>query len=186
MGTHWQSTRSKFLFLNFYDYGNINMRIDFQTGDIYIEKFGKIIWNGITEEDLKETKFYQDNLEKEWQTYENVRWYIFKPVQVLNQELSISYIFVDHFLDGISFRLPTQKGDPKGWEDWSEEKEIKIMLRYSDFFSQLPDMPKPQKNKYWRLFGFKWGGLCSQYDLKSQSTMCGLHYKKLSQSLSRL
>lgn len=155
------------------------MRVDLQKGDVYLEKFGQIIWNGITEEELKETKFYQENLEKEWQAYERVLWYIFKPVSVLNIELSISYIYVDHILDHITFRLPSQAGDPTGWDDWSEEKEIEIMVRYGDFFGQLPNMPKPKESKYWRSFEFDWGGLYSRYDGKSQCAMNGLYYNSI-------
>ena len=155
------------------------MRIDIQTGDVYLEEFGKILWNGVSEEQLKGTKFYRENLEKEWQTYERVLWYIFKPISVLNQELSISYIYVDHILHHITFRLPSQLGDPTGWDDWSEEKEIEIMVRYGDFFGQLLNIPKPKKSKYWRSFEFDWGGLYSRYDLKSQSTMNGLYYNPI-------
>lgn len=155
------------------------MRIDADTGTIYLEPFGQILCNGMREDELKKTRFYQEHLDREWQTYERVVWYIFKPVCVLNQQLTISYIYVDHHLDSVNFQLPRQEGDPNGWDDWSEEKELEIMRRYAKYFSLLLNIPKPNKNKYWRWFEFNWGAVYSKYDLKSQLTMSGLYYKEI-------
>lgn len=83
--------------------------------------------------DLQQTEFYKNYNNGMRDVKTGYFWYYFDAVDVKGYQLSFDLCFLGDKLDRI-FMNTHKESDAKTWDDWSEEKEMKVFERNNQFY----------------------------------------------------
>ena len=139
--------------------------LDKKTGHIIISNTIHIKRNDLLH-DVLSLHIGQTN--KQWDQGNGWSWLQENNVFVDNKYFVIQFGFFENNLKQISFCVSDTKFNfDKGWDTWSEEKELADLKKYKAW---LANELGTQKD-------FSWGTVWATYDTKGASSSIGLRYK---------
>lgn len=97
-------------------------------------------------EQLKQTDFYKEQYHNMWDVKTGYFWYYFQPIEIKGYQISFSLCFFGNQLDIIHMNT-WENGDAKDWNEWTEEKEMKVFHRNNTFLTKILDRPPTQKKE---------------------------------------
>ncbi|MCJ7935256.1 MAG: hypothetical protein MUW56_16935 [Chryseobacterium sp.] len=156
------------------------MLIHSENGVIELKAFGTRLYKGMSYDQLKQTDFYQEKYHTMRDIKTGYLWYSFDPIEIQGYQLYFNLCFLGDQLHSIHMNT-WEKSDAQDWNEWTEEKEVKVFYRNNKFLSSVLPTPPPQKKKtpYPRVsYLFPWGSIWSVYDPRSASSLMGIHYNE--------
>ena len=139
--------------------------IDKKTGHIIISDTIHIKRDNL-QHDVLSLNIGQTN--KQWDHGNGWSWLQENNVLVDNKYFIFQFGFFENKLKQISFCVSDTKFDfDKGWDTWSEEKELADLEIYKAWLA----------NELGTLKDFDWGTFWASYDTKGASSSIGLRYK---------
>lgn len=156
------------------------MLINSENGVIDLETFTTRLYKGMKFDQLKQTDFYKEKYHSMRDVKTGYFWYYFKNIEITGYQLSFSLCFFGDQLDIIHMST-WEKTDAKDWNDWTEEKEMRVFHRNNTFLTRILEMLPTQKKKTPYpscTFNFPWGNVWSVYDPRSASSLMGINFNE--------
>ncbi|UKB78358.1 hypothetical protein [Chryseobacterium sp. MEBOG07] len=156
------------------------MLINSENGVIELEVFTTRLYKGIKFDQLKQSDFHKEKYHHTWDAKTGYFCYYFKSIEIQRYQVSFSLCFFEDQLDIIHMNT-WENGDAKDWNEWTEEKEMKVFYRNNTFLSQILEMSPTQKKKNPYpscTFKFPWGNVWSVYDPRSASSLMGINFNE--------
>lgn len=156
------------------------MLINSENGVIELKTFNTQLYQGMSLDQLKQTDFYKEKYHNCWDVKTGYFWYYFQRIEIKGYQVSFSLCFSGDQLDIIHMST-WENGDAKDWNEWTEEKEMKVFHRNNTFLTQILEIPPTQKKKKPYpscTFKFPWGNVWSVYDPRSASSLMGISFNE--------
>ncbi|WP_228458624.1 hypothetical protein [Chryseobacterium aureum] len=120
--------------------------INSENGVIVLESFTTRLYKGMKWNQLKQTDFYKEKYQNIGDVKTGYFWYHFKSIEITGYQVSFSLCFLGDQLDIIHMNT-CESTDAKDWNDWTEEKEMRVFHRNNAFLIRIPEMPPTQKKE---------------------------------------
>ncbi|MBO9693046.1 hypothetical protein [Chryseobacterium sp.] len=156
------------------------MLINSENGVIELESFTTRLYKGMSLDQLKQSDFYKEKYHSMQDVKTGYFWYYFKSIEIQGYQVSFSLCFFGNQL-GIIQMNTWENDDAKDWNEWTEEKEMKVFHRNNTFLSQILDRLPTQKKKNpypSRTFIFPWGNVWSVYNPRSAGSFMGINFNE--------
>ncbi|MCW1963006.1 hypothetical protein [Chryseobacterium viscerum] len=156
------------------------MLINSENGVIELKTFNTQLYREMSLDQLKQTDFYKEKYHNCRDVKTGYFWYYFQHIEIKGYQVSFGLCFFGDQLDIIHMNT-WENGDAKDWNEWTEEKEMKVFHRNNTFLTQILEIPPTQKKKKPYpscTFKFPWGNVWSVYDPRSASSLMGISFNE--------
>lgn len=123
-----------------------DMLINSENGVIELEAFATTLYKGMSLDQLKQSDFYKEKYHDLWDVKTGYFWYYCKPAEIQGYQVSFSLCFFKDQLDTIHMNT-WENSDAKDWNEWTEEKEMKVFHRNNTFYQKSWTARQPKKRK---------------------------------------
>ncbi|MFP3831731.1 hypothetical protein [Chryseobacterium sp. SIMBA_028] len=156
------------------------MLINSENGTIQLEAFTTQLYKGMLLDQLQQTDFYKEKYHHRWDVKTGYFWYYFNRMEVRGYQFCLNLCFFGDQLHSIHMNT-WESTDAKDWNQWTEEKEMRVFRRNNTFLEMILEIPPTQKKKMPYpscTFKFSWGNIWSVYDPRSASSLMGISYNE--------
>lgn len=150
-----------------------------QTGEIILLDNDISINKNLEKKQVIQSILYKDYLNSTQDMENGYFWLRFNPINLFGVQIKISMCFKEENLFSVNMYI-IGSDFPTSWYDWTEEGELKRKKLHDVFLKEIFQR-KPDKNirKPYpsTCFNFKWGEVCSIFDIRSGSSSISIKYR---------